>query len=126
MDLLLAVCGYSPVENHPTAHTPPHAVPVPVLLASQVITSEMPSTERNTNTTASASISGSNMSIVKEKEEEIVSRIEEILDPVIPESSELLSEVEGKLRRRKKVGVETTEDCPAESVNINTVIAEGQ
>ena len=116
------------MENHPTAHTPPHAVPVPVLLASQVITSEMPSTERNTNTTASASISGSNMSIVKEKEEEeeIVNTIEEILDPVIPESSELLSEVEGKLRRRKKVGVETTEDCPAESVNINTVIAEGQ
>ena len=22
MDVLLAVCGYSPVENHPTAHTP--------------------------------------------------------------------------------------------------------
>ena len=24
MDLLLVVCGYSPIENHPTAHTPPH------------------------------------------------------------------------------------------------------
>lgn len=24
MDLLRVVCGYSPLENHPTAHTPPH------------------------------------------------------------------------------------------------------
>ena len=23
MDVLLVVCGYSPIENHPTAHTPP-------------------------------------------------------------------------------------------------------
>jgi hypothetical protein len=122
MDLLLAVCGYSPVENHPTAHTPPHAVPVAGPLASEVIGSETLGRE--------ASTIASSMSILKEKEKEkvenSVSRIEEILDPLIPESSVLLSEVEGKLRRRKKVGVEIADDCPAESEHVNRVIAEGQ
>jgi hypothetical protein len=33
MDLLLVVCGYSPVENHPTAHTPPHSVVAPAAVA---------------------------------------------------------------------------------------------
>jgi hypothetical protein len=124
MDLLLAVCGYSPVENHPTAHTPPHAVPVQGPLVSEVIGSEelsqVPSQESSTRV--------SNMSITKEKEKEenSVSRIEEILDPVTPESSVLLSEVEGKLRRRKKVGVEAADDCPTESDIVNRVVTEGQ
>jgi hypothetical protein len=62
----------------------------------------------------------------KEKEENSVSRIEEILDPVTPESSVLLSEVEGKLRRRKKVGVEAADDCPTKSDIVNRVVTEGQ
>ena len=33
MDLLLVVCGYSPVENHPTAHTPPHSGVAPAAVA---------------------------------------------------------------------------------------------
>ena len=36
MDLLLVVCGYSPLENHPTAHTPP--LPVAATVPHSVTT----------------------------------------------------------------------------------------
>ena len=39
MDLLLTVCGYSPLENHPTAHTPP--LPLP-LTTSSATSSSLP------------------------------------------------------------------------------------
>jgi hypothetical protein len=93
-------------------------------LVSEVIGSE----ELSQVSSQKPSTRVSNMSITKEKEKEenSVSRIEEILDPVIPESSVLLSEVEGKLRRRKKVGVEAADDFPIESDIVNRVVSEGQ
>lgn len=47
MDLLLVVCGYSPLENHPTAHTPP----LPVAATVSNSTATVQSSEKFNNFT---------------------------------------------------------------------------